>query len=163
MILNYDFFQVIVLVLSYMLIYNLTSLLLFFTLFQVLNIELKTLYSLSHLSGSSVYTRILSLAILSLAGIPPLLGFFSKVFVFLLVANTHLPSLFIPLLTLLISGLYFYIQNLRFINSTNSPVSAPNLGLSVTSGAKYFLFSLPIVFFIVFGFCFIDDLMIISA
>ena len=163
MLLNYDFFQTILLVLAYTLIYNLTSLLLFFTIMQIANVNLKTLYSFSHLSVSNVFTKILSLLILSLAGVPPLLGFFSKVFVFLLISNAKLFTLFLPLFTLLFSGLYFYIQNLRFLNSTNSAVEGPNLSLSFRTGTFYFLLSSPILFLVVFGFCYIDDLLIFSS
>ncbi len=100
MLFNYDYFQVMTLVLLYMVLYNLTSFALFATLTQFLNSQLKTLYSFASLGSSTIFTKILTLIILSLAGVPPLLGFFSKIFVFVLVANSSLILLFPSLLDL---------------------------------------------------------------
>lgn len=163
MLTNYDSFQVILFVLAYVLIYNLSSFLLFFTLIYVSDSNFKTLFSFSYLNVSNVYTKILSLLILSLAGVPPLLGFFSKVFILLLVSSANLVSLFLPLFILLFSGLYFYIQNLRFLNSTNASISSPKLIFSIRNDIIYFTYALPILFLIVFGICYIDDLILISA
>ena len=163
MIVNYDSFQVILLVLSYTIIYNLTALLLFSTLIHIFNAGLKTFFSLSLVNNENAYTKILSLTILSLAGVPPLLGFFSKVFVFLLISNSKLLSLFLPLLVLLLVGLYFYVQNLRFLHSTNVAMSILNLDPSTSCNSWYFLLTLPLAFITVFGFCFVDDLLLISA
>lgn len=163
MLLNYDFFQTALLVLAYVLAYNLTSFLLFFTIVQVANANLKTLFSFADSNSTNVYTKILSLTILSLAGVPPLLGFFSKVFVFVLIANSKLLSLFLPLFILLFSGLYFYVQNLRFLNSTNKLSPKSFLGLSFRVNVLYFTFALPTAFLIIFGFCYIDDLLLMSA
>ena len=163
MLLSYDSFQTVLLVLVYVLIYNLSSLLLFFTLIQVSDSNFKTLFSFSYLSVSNVYTKFLSLVILSLAGVPPLLGFFSKVFIFILVSSAHLISLFVPLFILLFAGLYFYIQNLRFLNSTNGSVEDAQLTLSIRNNTTYFTYALPIVFLIIFGVCYIDDLILLSA
>lgn len=163
MILNYDSFQTVTLILAYVLIYNLSSLILFFTLIQVIDKNLKTLFSFSYLSVSHVYTKILSLLILSLAGVPSLLGFFSKIFIFILIVNANLCSLFIPFFILLFAGLYFYIQNLRFLNSTTSSIEHPSMGFSSRHNVVYFLYTLPTVFLILFGIAYIDDLLLLTA
>lgn len=163
MLLNYDFFQTMLLVLSYMLIYNLTSLLLFFTVTQVLSTNLKTLFSFSDFDSSNVFTKILSLVILSLAGVPPLLGFFSKIFVFVLITNSNFFVLFPPLFVLLFTGLYFYVQNLRFLNSTNAPTQSLPFALSTRASSIYFSLAIPLTFIVVFGFCYVDDLTLFSA
>ena len=163
MLLSYDSFQTVLLVLVYVLIYNLSSLLLFFTLIQVSDSNFKTLFSFSYLSVSNAYTKFLSLVILSLAGVPPLLGFFSKVFIFILVSSAQLISLFVPLFVLLFAGLYFYIQNLRFLNSTNGSIEDAQLTLSIRNNTTYFTYALPLVFLIIFGVCYIDDLILLSA
>ena len=163
MLVNYDFFQTLLLVLVYLLIYNLTSFVLFFTVIQIAKNDVKTLFSFAHLNVLNVYTKTLSIAIMSLAGVPPLLGFFSKVFLFILVSNSKLFSLFLPLFTLLFAALYFYIQNLRFLNSTNQSTDKPVLGLSFRSNTIYFLLILPLLVFQIFGFCFIDDLLLFSS
>ena len=163
MLLNYDSFQTVLLVLVYVLIYNMSSLLLFFTLIQVSDRNIKTLFSFSYLNVSNIYTKFLSLVMLSLAGVPPLLGFFSKVFIFILVSSAQLISLFIPLFILLFGGLYFYVQNLRFLNSTNASIEYAQLTSSIRNNTTYFTYALPIVFVIVFGICYIDDLILLSA
>lgn len=160
MLLNYDYFQVMLLVLTYMVIYNITSFLLFSTLMQALTMDFKTLFSLSNLGPSEILTKVLSLSILSLAGVPPLLGFFSKIFVFVLISASHLFILFPAFFILLFIGLYFYVQNLRFLNATNASSLVLISELSLRTHLLYYTFSLPISFIIIFGFCYVDDLLI---
>ena len=64
-----------------------------------------------------------------MAGVPPFWGFFSKLFIFLAILNTSLSVLFLPLLILLIISLYFYVQNVRFLNAT-----APGKFVPITLG-----------------------------
>lgn len=163
MLLDYDFFQIMQLVLSYMLIYNLTSFLLFLTITQLLSVGLKTLSSFSDFDPSTVFSKILSVVILSLAGVPPLLGFFSKVFVFTLLANSNIFTLFPPLFVLLFTGLYFYVQNVRFLNSTSSPTQALPFALTARLTYAYFSLATPLTFIVVFGFCYVDDLTLLAA
>ncbi len=163
MLLNYDYIQVMLLVLTYMVIYNVTSFLLFSTLMQALTMNFKTLFSLSNFGSSNILTKLLSLSILSLAGVPPLLGFFSKIFVFVLISASSLFILFPTFFVLLFIGLYFYIQNLRFLNSTNSPTLTLISELSLRTHFLYFTFALPIAFLLIFGFCYVDDLFIVLS
>ena len=162
MLLNYDYIQSLLLILSYMIIYNITSFLLFSTIIQVINTDLKTLFSFANLGPSNVFTKVISLTLLSLAGVPPLLGFFSKVFVFVLISNSNLSTLFLPFFILLFVGLYFYVQNLRFLNGTSSPNLAYPNEASTRLSFLYFTFMVPISFFLIFGFCYVDDLLILS-
>jgi len=162
MLLNYDFLQTMLLVLTYMVIYNLTSFVLFTTLLQSVGTNMKTLFSFSNLGSTHVLTKILSLVILSLAGVPPLVGFFSKIFVFVLISNSHVAVLFPSFFVLLFVGLYFYIQNMRFLNSTNSAAMTTPIELSTRLNLSYFYFSIPMCFFIIFGFCYVDDLLLLS-
>ena len=162
MLLNYDFLQTMLLLLTYMIIYNLTSFLLFTTILQSVGTNVKTLYSLSNFGSTHILTKILSLSILSLAGVPPLVGFFSKIFVFVLVANSHLGILFPAFFVLLFIGLYFYIQNLRFLNATNAPLKVVPNELSPRVHITYFAVATPLSFFLIFGFCYVDDLLILA-
>lgn len=150
------------LILTYVIIYNLTSFLLFTTLLQSLGTGTKTLFSFSNLGNTNVLTKILSLSILSLAGVPPFAGFFSKIFVFVLISNSHLAILFPSFFVLLFVGLYFYIQNLRFLNATNAPLPTTPIELASRVHNSYFYLAIPLSFFVVFGFCFMDDLFILS-
>lgn len=150
------------LILTYMLIYNLTSMLLFITIVQVTGPSLKTLFSFSNFDQSSIFTKLLSLTILSLAGVPPLVGFFSKIFVFVLISNSNLAILFLPFFTLLFAGLYFYVQNLRFLHSSNKAMPGDIIELSPRQHTVYFSIALPIAFFLIFGFCYADDVLLTS-
>jgi len=163
MLFNYDYIQSIMLIFSYMLIYNITSFLLFSTIMQIVNTDIKTLFSFSNLGASNIFTKIISLTLLSLAGVPPLLGFFSKVFVFVLISNSQLSLLFLPFFILLFVGLYFYVQNLRFLNSTSTNNISYSNELSTRLSFTYFALMLPIAFLLTFGFCYVDDLFILSS
>lgn len=60
-----------------------------------------------------------TLFLFSLAGVPPFIGFFSKVYLLNLLVNQGFFVLYSLFVVLLIVGLYFYVQNIRFIHSTN--------------------------------------------
>lgn len=160
MLFSYDYTQTLLLVISYMLIYNLTSFLLFSSILQFMNTNFKTLYSFASLGPSNFFTKVINIAILSLAGVPPLLGFFSKVFVFVLLSSSNLFVLFPPFFVLLFIGLYFYIQNLRFLNATSPSTLNQPIELGLRVNFLYFSFTLPVLFFVVFGFCYVEDLML---
>ena len=163
MLFSYEYVQIMLLVLSYMIIYNLTSFVIFFTLLQIVGSNLKTVYSFANLGSPNIFTKILGISILSLAGVPPLLGFFSKVFIFVLISNSNFLTLYPPFFTLLFISLYFYVQNLRFLNSTNkTSLILPN-EISPRLNILYFTFITPTIVLSVLGFCFTDDLFIITA
>lgn len=162
MLINYDSLNTMLLLLTYMLIYNVTSFILFITLLQLSESSIKTLYSFSNLENSHFFTKVLALALLSLAGVPPLLGFFSKIFVFLLLVNSNLSALFVPFFVLVFSGLYFYVQNLRFLHSTNKATSIAVNELQSHASCIYVTFTLPISFLLIFGFCYVDDITLVA-
>lgn len=150
------------LLITYMIIYNITSFLMFTTILQSVGSNFKTLFSFSNLGSTNILTKVISLSLLSLAGVPPLVGFFSKIFVFVLISNSHLTVLFIPFFILLFIGLYFYIQNMRFLNATNAPsIINPN-ELSQRLNLSYFYSMIPLSFIIIFGFCYVDDMLVFS-
>lgn len=163
MLINYDALQTLTLVLSYMIIYNLTAFVLFSTIGQLVNAHIKTLYSFSELGSTNILAKIISLAILSMAGVPPLLGFFSKIFVFVLLANSSFFLLFPPFFVLLFVGLYFYVQNLRFLNGTSASDTAMPSELNSRPSYVYYTLILPTLFFIIFGSMFVDDLFILVS
>jgi NADH:ubiquinone oxidoreductase subunit 2 (subunit N) len=145
-----------------MVIYNLSLYLVFVTLFQFVNFELRTLYSFLDLGASNFFSRILIVSLFSMAGVPPFWGFFSKVFLFSLLCNTQF-FLFFPLFfVLLFISLYFYIQNARFLNSTAPSNFTPVTEGAVRSVPGYYVLSFLILFFIVFGALFTEDLFLVT-
>jgi NADH:ubiquinone oxidoreductase subunit 2 (subunit N) len=77
-----------------MLIYNVSLFVIFSTLFQFTNSELKTTHSFSSIGANQFYSATLIISLFSMAGVPPFCGFFAKVFLFTLLANAHFFVLF---------------------------------------------------------------------
>lgn len=143
---------------SYTFIYNLSLLILFSTLFQLTNNNFKTLYSLTGLGSTNVFTKALLVSLFSMAGVPPFLGFFSKLFVLLLLFNSTFFLLFPFFFILLFAGLYFYTQNIRFLNSTSQAQTQYVINLNLRLLPFYFYILYPTIFFLTFGFFFTEDL-----
>ena len=83
------------------------------------NNSFKTLYSFNIFSFESSYLFFLTVFLFSLAGVPPFIGFFSKIYLMNLLVDQSFFLLYSVFIVLLIFGLYFYMQNLRFLHSTN--------------------------------------------
>lgn len=142
---------------AYMFIYNLSLISFFWTLFSFINIKLKTLYTFSEFTQNSFFVLNISILLFSMAGVPPFIGFFSKIFVMVLVINNYYFFLYFIFFLLLFLGLYFYMQNIRFLHSTNyKNYYTPSLyNERVTLLMFYFIISLLTV--IVFGLVYVDD------
>ena len=146
---------------SYTFIYNLSLVVLFSTLFQIININLKTLYSFSSLGSTNIFTKFLLLSFFSMAGVPPFLGFFSKLFIVILLLNSNFFVLFSIFFVLFFTGLYFYMQNIRFLNSTTPSTLVYPKELNLKLPLIYYYLVYPITFFLIFGFFFIEDLFLL--
>jgi len=140
-----------------MFIYNLSLLVFFSILFQFFNCETRTLYSFSALGSTNILSKILIVTLLSMAGVPPFWGFFSKMFIFILIVNSKFSYLFILLFTLLFVALYFYVQNIRFLNSSSYSNFTPISGLQLRLIPFLYYINFSILFFLVFGFIFTED------
>jgi len=103
----------------YMIFYNLTLLGFFWIINSSIITNIKTLYSLNTFSFNSFYLFFVTIFLFSLAGVPPFTGFFNKLFLFNLIFQNGFFLLYTLLLIILLVGLYFYMQNLRFLHSTN--------------------------------------------
>ena len=102
-----------------MIIYNMTLLGVFWMITSILNLSFKTLYSFNIFSFDAFYSFFFTLFLFSLAGVPPFMGFFNKLYLLNIITNNSFFLLYSLLFIILIVGLYFYMQNLRFIHSTN--------------------------------------------
>lgn len=158
MILSHEVTTTVLLLWSYVFIYNLALFVLFTTLFQLSLTNLKTLYSFTHFKGTHVTTKLLLISLLSMAGIPPFVGFFSKLFILILLLNSNFALLAFFFFILLLTSLYFYIQNIRFLNASSSSNLPFIVSLNLRTSPIFYYLAYPIFFFIMFGFFFIDDL-----
>ncbi len=144
----------------YMFIYNCTLVSIFFILMSSLLSNLKTIYSFSNYSFDSFFLLSLSIFLFSLAGVPPFIGFFSKLFLLNILANSSFTLLYCLLFIILFLGLYFYIQNLRFLHSTNYGSLSFSYILNERKSVWIYYYILFMSITISFGFIFIDDIIL---
>lgn len=155
-----DYFQNLILLWAYVLIYNLALLPIFLVFFQLITSNVKTVNYFGSFSLSYFLNKVLLIAILSAAGVPPFIGFFSKIFIFTLLCNSNFSFLFILFFILLFTSLYFYIQNVRFINSSNVTNSNTICDKNTRLVLKFYYFTFPNLFLIIFGNKGIEDIFI---
>ena len=143
-----------------MFIYNASLVALLWTLMNVITPQMKTLYSFSGFSFNSYYLLILTVLLMSMAGVPPFIGFFSKLFILTLLTNNSFFLFYSFFFVLLFLGLYFYIQNIRFLHSTNNST----LNYAYLSNERqvlfFYYFSLTFLIFILGGVLYIDDFLL---
>ena len=141
-----------------MLIYNFALLLLLTASLQFTLTGAQSLVNFAHLGSSNFLTKVLVVALFSMAGVPPFWGFFAKLFLFLILLNSSLFLLFFFFFPLLFISLYFYIQNLRFLNTSSPSNPTPTLDQQLRVVPLIYSILVLGTFFLVFGFLFTDDL-----
>jgi len=148
----------------YLLIYNSIIIIIFWTFFQTLIISYKTLNNLNTINVQPFFVFIMTIMLLSAAGVPPLMGFFSKLFVLQIILNTKFFLIYILFFFNLLLGLYFYVQNIKYIHSNQFTFKKSQY---VITGEKltlhYYYFSSLIVLLNLLSFNYIDDLFLIIA
>jgi len=152
-----------ILLFTYMFIYNLSLISFFWTLFNLFLTKIKTLYSFNNYTYTSFYNFIITILIFSMAGVPPFLGFFSKLFILILLINNTFFIFYFIFFLILFSGLYFYIQNMRFLHSTKAKSNSNFYILNSRNVLAYYYFIINILIIIIFGFYFIDDFLLIFS
>lgn len=96
-----------------------------------------------------------------MAGVPPFIGFFSKLFVMVLVLNNFYFLFYFIFFILLFLGLYFYMQNIRFLHSTNyRNFDSPYVVNERLVYSMYYII-ISILMLIVFGVVYTDDIILI--
>ena len=133
----------------------------FFVLMSSIMSNTKTMHSFSNYSFDGFFLISLSISIFSLAGVPPFMGFFSKMFLLNILSDSNMALLYFFLLVVLLLALYFYIQNIRFLHSTNVGYYTISYVYNErkTLGVNYYL--LILIFSLSLGFLLIDDLLLI--
>jgi NADH:ubiquinone oxidoreductase subunit 2 (subunit N) len=153
-------FDSLVISYSYLLTYNLSLFIFFWTLQQFINTNFKTIYSFNDLRLNFFFTTILTLILFSIAGIPPLIGFFSKILILLLLLNSNFFFLYIYFFGLLFFGLYFYVQNIKFLYSIGKGKIDYSYYEFLRKISIYYMFSFLLIFLLTFGFLVMDDLIL---
>ena len=156
-----EFNDVLLLLWSYMFIYNVSLFVVFSTILQLLSSKVKTLYAFSDLGSTNTFTKILVVALFSMAGVPPFWGFFSKIFIFLLLFNSNFYLFYSFFFVLLFTGLYFYVQNIRFLNQTSSANSIFISESNLRRIPLFFYLTFVGVFLIIFGLFYTEDLFLL--
>lgn len=153
-----NFFESLTTLFFYILIYNFSLIVLFWTLTQFVNSNSKTLYSFNDLKYNFFLVFVITILFLSMAGVPPFLGFFSKLLILILLINVNFFLLYLFFFTLLFFGLYFYLQNIRFLYSSNSSQLNYTFTPFLRISTLYLYYTYCVLFSLIFGFYFFDDI-----
>ena len=138
------------LIIVYLITYNSALMLLFYLIFFRSSGDWYTLKSFLNLSTRPVDMFIALVSLLSLAGVPPLIGFFAKIIILVVLLNSNFFFIYMFLFSLLLLGLYFYLQNLRYL-FYNSP--APNSLTVLPKKTSSRMASVAALFVLIFLFC----------
>jgi NADH-quinone oxidoreductase subunit N len=122
---------------------------------------MKSLYSFSNFSFDSHYLFFLTVSLFSMAGVPPFIGFFSKIFILNLLINSNLFLFYFLFFVLLLVGLYFYIQNMRFLHSSNLSYMNKQYFMNERNVIAINYFAVVLLFFLIFGVAYVDDILLL--
>lgn len=160
MLLFNNYFDTLIILYIYIFIYNISLINIFWTLHQFVSFNFKTIYSLTDLKFNFYFIISTTIILFSIAGVPPFLGFFSKLLILLLLINSNFFLFYTFFFSLLFFGLYFYLQNIRFLYSTGIGKINYTFIFNVRISSLYNNSSFLILFLLIFGFLFMDDLLI---
>ena len=142
----------------YFFIYNITLINIFWVLLLLIINQFLTLQSFNNFSFNSFYVFVLTTLLFSIAGVPPFVGFFSKLLALVPSVNNDFFLMYSFLFIILFVGLYFYIQNIRFLHSTNyNTFNYPYL-VNERLVLSFNYFTLWIMTIIIFGAVSINDI-----
>lgn len=152
--------ELFVMIFFYITIYSLTLLVLL-TTFDIYTTKFVTFNDFKYITSFLIKILIIS-ALLSMGGVPPFIGFFTKLLLLTILLNSYnIINLFIFLLILLFA-LYFYFKNVRFLLI---PVNNLNITLTylyINSYVYNMLYILLVfLFFLFFGFFYLNDIFIL--
>lgn len=146
-----------------MFVYNISLTILFWSILNLISSNFKTLHFFSGFSLNPFYLFTVTVLLFSMAGVPPFVGFFSKLFLIILLTSSNFFLLYSIFFITLFLGLYFYVQNIRFLHTTNLTSFDYQYTPSVNerSVILFFYISISILLLIILGFSYIDDLLLI--
>lgn len=147
---------------AYMLIYNTSLITLFWVLFSTVLTQFKTLHSFNSFSFNSFFLLTITILLFSMAGVPPFVGFFSKLFILTLLTNNSFFILYSVFFVVLFIGLYFYVQNIRFLHSTNHNNLAYQYMISGERATPiFYYFTIYILTLLILGTVYVDDILLV--
>jgi NADH:ubiquinone oxidoreductase subunit 2 (subunit N) len=158
--LEHDYIDILINAYSYSSIYNISLITLLFFFTHIKNTLFKTIYSFAQFGYNPYFTNSTAIILFSIAGIPPFIGFFSKLLILLTLVSSFFIFFFIFFFVLLFFGLYFYLQNLRFLYSTVVGVVSYTYIYSQRTHTSFFLIINFSLIFIIFGFIIFDDILL---
>lgn len=150
-------FETLVIIFIYMFIYNISLLIFFWNFHQFLSFMFKSIYSFSNFKFSFYFLISFVITIFSMAGVPPFAGFFSKLLVMISLSSSNFTIFYFFFFSLLFLGLYFYIQNIRFLLSSNTSNTSYAFEKLMRLATVYFIISFSIIFFLTLGPIFLPD------
>jgi len=146
---------------TYLSVYNFTLAFLFWVMLSVLTLKLKTLYAFNNFSFSSYNIFLITIILFSVSGVPPFAGFFTKLLVFILnIANSFF--LFYTLFFVIVFlSLYFYIQNIRFLHSTNYQTTQVPYLVNERIILSFYYLSILLLTTLISGFIVFDEISLV--
>lgn len=149
---------------TYMFIYNLTVIAVLWLLFTTTLTNFKTLQSFSSFTSHPFLLTNLTILLFSLAGVPPFVGFLSKIFILTLVLKNSFTLLYTVFLVVLFLGLYFYVQNIRYLHTTNPQIlNTPQVYSAERALPVFFYTITTVTVSVVFSLFLIDDILLLFA
>ena len=124
----------------------------------MLVVKFKTLHAFNSLSFNSYSIFLVTVILFSISGVPPFAGFFTKLLVFVLnVANSFF--LFYTLFFIIVFiSLYFYMQNIRFLHSTNYQTSQVPYLINERLILSFYYLSISLLIVLISGFIVFDEI-----
>jgi NADH-quinone oxidoreductase subunit N len=114
-------------VFSYYIVYNVAVFSCFLIICRAMNGNFRTLSELKCIASSGFLSFSFAVVLLSMAGVPPFLGFFVKVLIIKNLLANGLGFFFLVFLAIVFVALFFYVQNLRFV-LTPTPANLVDAG-----------------------------------
>ena len=142
------------------LVYLILTLGVFSSILVIADKSYSTLNKFKLIQGYYFLFVFILLFLLSLAGVPPLLGFLGKFLLYIQLLAYKSYFLFSVFLLFNVFVLYFYIQNVRFMISKNTNKITTSFFLTNSLYEFIFFFLIVVMFFNIFGIFYFDNFII---
>ena len=152
--------EVLIIIFFYMFVYNISLFIFFWMLLQFVSQKNTSISALVDLKANQLLLFIATIVLFSIAGVPPLLGFFPKLLILINLLNSNFFFFYIFFFVLLFFALYFYMQNVRFLYSTGKSKINLSFLVSTRLSTIFPLLAIFIVITLIFGIFFLQDLLL---